>query len=96
MADNSKTLFMEYKNKALVREGNNICYGNMSDKAVLFLLITSFKKFGGRDIPDKILIQIISTDTSLPFHKRILTQGEKNGLFDAFDIGMAWLDRHNS
>jgi hypothetical protein len=96
MADNSKTLFMEYKNKALVREGNNICYGNMSDKAVLFLLITSFKKFGGHDIPDKILIQIISTDTSLPFHKRILKQGEKNGLFDAFDIGMAWLDRHNS
>ena len=55
MADNSKTLFMEYKGKALVREGNNICYGNMSDKAVLFLLITSFKKFGGHDIPDKIL-----------------------------------------
>ncbi|MBE6640504.1 MAG: hypothetical protein E7619_02850 [Ruminococcaceae bacterium] len=96
MAENTKPLFMEYMNKALVREGNNICYGNMSDKAVLFLLITSFKKLGKHDIPDKILIQIISTDTSLPFHKRILKQGEKNGLYEAFDIGMAWLNRQNS
>jgi len=96
MADNSKPLFMEYKGKALVREGNHICYGNMADKALLYLLVTSTKKFGKHDIPDKILIQIISTDTTLPFHKRILKQGEKNGLFDAFDIGMAWLDRHNA
>ena len=96
MAENTKPLFMEYMNKSLVREGNNICYGNMSDKAVLFLLITSFKKLGKHDIPDKILIQIISTDTSLPFHKRILKQGEKNGLYEAFDIGMAWLNRQNS
>lgn len=96
MSQNTKPLYMEYKDKILVREGNNICYGNMDDKAVLFLLITSYKKFGGHDIPDKILIQIISTDTSLPFHKRIIKQGEKNGLYDAFDIGMAWLNRQNA
>lgn len=96
MAENTAPLYVEYKGKALVREGNNICYGNMTDKAVLFLLITSFKKVGNVEIPDKILIQILSTDTSLPFHKRILKQGEKSGLFDAFDVGVAWLDRQNA
>ena len=96
MADKKQPLFLEYKGKALVREGNNLCYGNMTDKAVLFLLTTSFSDFAGHKIPNKILIQIISTDTSLPFHKRILKQGEKNNLFEAFDIGTAWLSRANA
>ncbi len=88
--------FIEYKGKALVREDNMISYGNMTDKAVLFLMVTSYKKFGGIDIPDNILIQILSTDTSLDFSKRIIKQGEKKGLYEAFDIGLIWLDRANA
>lgn len=84
-----------YKDKALVREGNNICYGSMNDSAILFMLITSFKEFQNCKIPDKIFIQILSTDMSLQYHERILKQGEQSGLYDAFKTGLIWLDRYS-
>ena len=96
MAEENKINFLEYKGKALVREGNNICYGNMTDNAILYLLVLGENEYEGHKVPGKTLIQIISTDTSLPFHKRILKQGDKETLFDAFDIGCSWLQRANA
>ena len=84
-----KGKFLEYKDKPLVREGNTICYGDMSDKYVLLLEIMSYKKVGDEDLPDTIFIQIISTDGTQQIYK----QGQKNGLYDAFDIGLVWLER---
>jgi len=85
--------YLEYKGRALVRENDTICYGNMTDSHILFLMVMSYKEVSGIQIPDTILIQVISTDKSKPFHERIVKQGEKNGLFEAFDIGMIWLER---
>lgn len=81
--------YLEYKGKPLVREGNTICYGDMSEKCILILEIMSYKGEGENSVPDKILIQII--DSKDP--TKILKQGEKNGLHDAFSIGMVWLER---
>jgi len=53
--------YLEYKGKPLVREGDTICYGDMSEKCILILEIMSYKKSGANDIPDKILIQIIDS-----------------------------------
>ena len=80
---------LEYKGKPLVREGNTICYGDMNEKCILVLEIMSFKEVGGRSLPDKILIQII--DSKDP--TKIIKQGDKNGLHDAFSIGLVWLER---
>ena len=33
--------YLEYKGKPLVREGNTICYGDMSEKCILILEIMS-------------------------------------------------------
>lgn len=84
-----KGKFLEYKGKPLVREGNTICYGDMSEPWVLVLEIMSYKQEQGVDVPDTIFIQILSTDGSQQIYK----QGQKNGLYDAFDIGQVWLDR---
>lgn len=84
-----KGKFLEYKGKPLVREGNTICYGDMSEPWVLILEIMSYKQEQGVDVPDTIFIQILSTDGSQQIYK----QGQKSGLYDAFDIGQAWLDR---
>ena len=81
--------YLEYKGKPLVREGNTICYGDMNEKCILVLEIMSFKEVGGRSLPDKILIQII--DSKDP--TKIIKQGDKNGLHDAFSIGLVWLER---
>ena len=81
--------YLMYKDRPLVREGNTICYGDMSDKYVFLLEIMSYKKVGDEDLPDTIFIQIISTDGTQQIYK----QGQKNGLYDAFDIGLVWLER---
>ncbi len=93
MVTTVKGKFIEYKGKPLVRENNTICYGNMTDDYILFMLILSNKKAGDVEVPGRILIQILSTDQSLSPHDRIIKQGEKTNFFDAFDIGMIWLER---
>ena len=80
--------YLMYKNKPLVREGDTICYGDMSEKCILILEIMSYKKVGNEDIPNDILIQIVdSKDPS-----NVLKQGSKKGLNDAFSFGLVWLD----
>ena len=85
--------YNEYKGRAFVRENDTICYGNMTDKCILYMLIMSYKKFGDTEIPDKVLIQILSTDKTKSFADRIIKQGEKKGLYEAMDIGVIWLER---
>ncbi len=89
-----------FRGKPLLREGNTFCYGSMSDKYVLFMMVLSNKKVkdeSGKEteVPDKIILQVLSTDTSLPPHERVVKQFDKNGLFDAMDMGLIWLDRLN-
>ena len=85
--------FIEYKGRPLVREGNEIYYGFMSDKFYLFMMIMSEKKASRLDvqIPDKILVQILPTDGSNTVEKQKMV----SGLFEAFDLGTAWLERAN-
>ena len=89
-----------FRGKPLLREGNTFCYGSMSDKYMLFMIVLSNKTIkdgNGNDVevPDKILIQVLSTDTTKPPHERVVKQFDRNGIFDAMDIGLIWLDRLN-
>ena len=88
--------YLMYKGKPLVREKNAICYGSMEDKYILFLIILTNKKVGDVDVPDRVVVQVISTDPSAPADKKLYRQGEKKGLYDAFDIGLIWLERANA
>ena len=88
--------FLEYKGKALIRQGDSFCYGDMSDKYILSLTVMAYKKVGEYELPAKVLIQVLSTDQSKSFADRIVKQGDKDSLYDAFDIGMIWLNRANN
>ncbi|MBQ9132061.1 MAG: hypothetical protein IJX62_06295 [Clostridia bacterium] len=80
--------YLEYLGKPLVREGNTICYGDMSEKCILVLEIMSYKDVDGKQLPKNILIQVI--DSKDP--TKIIKQGSKEGLHDAFTMGLVWLD----
>lgn len=90
--------YITYRGKPLVRENNIICYGSMEDKYILFMMILSTKKAEGIDgeIPDAIIVQILSTDVTQPAYSRVVKQFNKNGLYDAFDVGVVWLERMNN
>lgn len=83
-----KGKYLMYKDKPLVREGNTICYGDKNDKCILILEIMKYKDVGGNRVPDTIVIQVI--DSKDP--NKIVKQGTKSGLYDAFSIGLVWLE----
>ncbi len=85
--------FLTYKGKPLVRKGNEIYYGDMSERYVILFKIQSTKKVGDMDIADKILVQLMDTDNDVDITKRIVKKSEKNGLYEAMDIGYIWLER---
>ena len=86
--------FLVYKGRPLVREENMICYGSMDDKYILQMMIMTMKEEGGKQVPDKILIQVMNTDKSLPDHERIVKQDMKSGFYEAFELGLIWLERY--
>ncbi|MBE6534604.1 MAG: hypothetical protein E7678_06535 [Ruminococcaceae bacterium] len=80
--------YLEYKGRPLVREGDTICYGDMNEKCILILEILSYKKEDGKELPDNIFIQVVESKNQT----NILRQGSKQGLFEAFDLGLVWLE----
>ncbi len=90
MAD---TKFLTYKGKPIVRKGNEIYYGDMSEKYVVYFEIVSVSDKGGYEIADKVNIRLLSSDTDLPMKERIVKESTKPSLFEALDIGFVWLER---
>lgn len=93
MAAKKKSEFLTYKNKPLVRKGNTIYYGSMSDKFVVMFQILSTKDVNGLNIADRVSVQLINTDPNVRPHDRIAQKTEKKGLYSAMDIGKIWLER---
>ena len=86
----SKTAVTTYKGKPLVRKDNVICFGDaVSDKYILTLTVKETKNEGGIDIASKVLILIQSTDIN---SQEIVKFGEKDTLYEAFEIGEIWLN----
>ena len=80
--------YLMYKGKPLVREAGTICYGDKSEKCILILEIMKYKEVEGGKVPDTILIQVI--DSQDP--NKIVKQGQKSGLYEAFSLGLVWLE----
>ena len=91
MSDNSIPLV--YKNRPLVRCGDEIYYGNMTDKFIILMKILSYVKVGDTDVADNILIQMLYTDPDIKGKGKIYKTGEKKGMATALEFAGAWLDR---
>ena len=92
--------YLMFRDKPFVRENNTFCYGDMTDDYILFLMNLKHKTVQGSagdtlEIPDKVLVQILSTDTTKNPVERIAKQTEKNSLYEAMDIGLIWLEKMN-
>lgn len=85
--------FLTYKNRPLVRSGNTIYYGNMTDKFVIKMDIKSTKKHDDLDIADKVAVSLVHTDDNMSPKDRVIKSSEKSGLYEALDLGAIWLER---
>jgi len=93
MSAKKKGEFLTYKGKPLVRNGNTMYYGSMSDPFVVMLQVNNTKTVKDMEIADKVTVQLISTDPDARPRDRIIKKSEKNGLYAAMDIGSIWLER---
>ncbi len=83
-----------YKGKPLVRSGNTVYYGHPAEKYVAMLQILGTSgEVAGVPISDRVLVQILSTDESLPPMQRIIKKAEKKGIYQALNIASIWLER---
>ncbi len=89
----AKRGFFMYKHKPLVRSGDVLYYGNMSDPYVVRIKVKSKKKVKDLEIADKVSIQLMSTSSDVSPRKQIIKSSEKNGLYMAMDFAEVWLKR---
>ena len=79
--------FIEYKGKPLVRQGDDIFYGDLSEKVYVYMMVMSDKSVAnGNTVPDKVMVQLIDSATKSPLKQKIT-----NGLAEAFEFAEAWL-----
>ncbi|MBR6548997.1 MAG: hypothetical protein IKT68_05570 [Clostridia bacterium] len=91
MAENKE--FLTYKGHPLVRCGDTLYYGSMADKYVVMMKILSTKKIKDLDVAEKVMIQLMYTDDEMRAKDRIVKTSEKEGLYNAMDLGAIWLER---
>ncbi|MCD7890450.1 MAG: hypothetical protein LUG26_01335 [Ruminococcus sp.] len=89
-----KEKFYIYKGYPLVRNGNTLYYGYMSDPYVIMMEIVSTKSVGNEKIADKVRVVQMSTapnaDPLKIFVKNIEREG---GLYEALDVARVWLGK---
>lgn len=93
MSEKQKSPFPMYRGKHLVRSGDTIYYGNMTDKYVIKIDIKTKKTVEDMEVADKCIVQLMLTDPEIRSRKQIVKTSEKNGLYLALDIADAWLTR---
>lgn len=86
--------FFTYKGRPLVRKGNQIYYGEMSEKVVVLLSIQTEKTLEDLNLADKIQIQLISTDPKTAPQDLVIKHATRTGMFEALDLANIWLERY--
>ncbi len=82
--------YLEYKGRPLVRQGEELFYGDMSEKFYIYMMIMTEKDTPNGTVPDKIMVQLCDSTTQRPTNQKIVV-----GFKEAFEFADAWLERFN-
>lgn len=87
--------FMTYKGYPLVRKGNDMYFGYMSDDYVVMLQADKQQDTDGIAVAQKVRLYQMSTDEKLNPIEAIVKTSERDSLYDALDVAVTWLERAN-
>ncbi|MBQ9993312.1 MAG: hypothetical protein IJP17_01190 [Clostridia bacterium] len=85
---------LTFKERPLVRCGDEIYYGSFTDKFIIMMKILSSKKVGNTDVADKIEIQLQYTDPDIKGKGKIVKSSTKESMANALELADAWLGRN--
>ncbi len=92
MAENKNGTLM-YKGKPLVRCADTIFYGNPEDPFIVKLTINSKKKLKDISLSEKVGIYLLQSDATKAKGYTNAKKSEKQGIYNALDLGQIWLTR---
>ncbi|MDP4152202.1 MAG: hypothetical protein Q8865_02000 [Bacillota bacterium] len=85
--------FLLYRGKPLVRCGDIIYYGSISDDYVIMMQVLDTKDVDGKTTAGKVHVELQRTSTDIPAKDRVIKKAEKDGLYNALDVASIWLTR---
>lgn len=85
--------FFCYKGRPIVKNGNTIYYGSMTEDYVVLMQIDNTKEIGKEVCSDSMTVRLVNTKEPNPI-KAIEKTVKKNGMYNALDIASIWLDSH--
>ena len=85
--------FINYKGFPLVRNGNQIYYGNMSHEFVANITVMSTKNVDGMDIADKLKVVLLRTAKDIDPKDMVVKTSDRSSLYEALDVANIWLTR---
>ena len=86
--------FYTYKGYPLVRSGNTIYYGYMSDPYVIMIQVLENKKVNNDELASKVKVVLMSTDpTKDPLSAFVKNSKFDCGLYEALDTAKIWLEK---
>lgn len=83
--------FLTFKGKPLVRSGNTVYYGDMSEKFVIKLEILTTHKEGKLEVADKVKVMLLKNNAQ--HTDDIVKSTEKDGMSEAMNFASIWLER---
>lgn len=89
---NSKIEEVMYKEKPLVRRGDTLYYGFIDDKYIIKIIEKDSAQHGELNVGSSVTVQLTTNNSKKLDGERIIRQSTKDGLFDALDIGVIWLE----
>lgn len=84
--------YLEYQGRPLVRKGNDIFLGDLSDKGYVSMNIMASEEKFGVSVPTTVIVTLFDTASKKPVKGM---QKMCTSLADAFEFGTAWLTRYN-
>lgn len=88
-----ETSFLTYKERPLVRSGNVIFYGNLTDKYVVMMQILASSPDGDIEKSTRISVELQNNDPEAKPNERVIQKTEKKSMAEAMEIATIWLDR---
>lgn len=81
---------LSYKGKPMVRRGDVIYYGDMSERYIIIFTIKSKKKVGSLEVADSVTIDLCTNRGS--GKEKVIKKASRESLYEAIDIAEFWLE----
>ncbi|BED91636.1 MAG: hypothetical protein CfP315_0143 [Candidatus Improbicoccus pseudotrichonymphae] len=84
---------LKFRGKPLVRCGDVIFYGNIADSYVVRLTVKTKVLVSDVSVSDIITVELLKSAAVFYGNFKPLKNSDKRGLYEALDLGSAWLER---